>query len=228
MTEYFDIRHRLEQLADDDYKSFHAKITPTSKPILGVRVPLLRALAKEILRHDWRLWLNKAPNHYFEEISLKGFVIGYAKIHISERMRLISWFLPYIDNWATCDTFVATLRLNDDEKDTFWNYIEPMMFSGEEFTARFAIVSAFSLFVDDKHIALILSNFNSITHQGYYVKMAMAWAISALAVNNPDVVEKYLNDNRLDDFTHNKAIQKCCESFRISADQKTKWKALKR
>lgn len=228
MSEYFNARHRLEELADENYKEFQAKITPTAKPILGVRVPLMRTLAKEILHYDWRSWLVNSPNDYFEEISLKGFVIGYAKISIIERIELTTWFLPYIDNWATCDSFVATLRFKNEEKDSFWHFIEPLMFSDYEFTARFAIVAALSLFNDEAYLPTITSSFDHISHEGYYVKMAVAWAISALAVDNPDDIERYLKHNNLDIFTHNKAIQKCCESFRIPSNKKTIWKTLKR
>ena len=104
------IREELEKKADEEYREFHSKLLPGTENILGVRIPELRKIAKRMVKDDWRFYLNEAPDKYYEEDMLRGFIIGYADMIFEERMRVIADFIPSIQNWAVCDSFCSTLK----------------------------------------------------------------------------------------------------------------------
>jgi Predicted DNA alkylation repair enzyme len=224
----FDSRKALTLLAENDYRKFSQALTPNVSNVLGVRVPHVRDMAKDIVKTDWIAWLQESPCDYLEEKSLRGFVICYAKIPLTEKLALLKAFIPIIDNWATCDTVVSSLKLKKGEKPIVWDFIQPYFSSDEEFEIRFAVVMSLAKFIDEDHIDALLEIYNGIKHGGYYVKMAVAWALSVCYVKFPDKTILFFKSNSLDDFTHNKAIQKCMESFRVSKEQKSLLKFLKK
>ena len=160
---------------------------------------------------------------------LQGMLIGFIKnTDIKEVLEAIKNFIPKIDNWAVCDIFCAGLKAVNKNKDTFWNFIQKYLKSKKEFELRFALVIILDYFIDDKHIKDALNIFDNIKHDGYYVKMAIAWAISVAFVKFPETTIIYLKNNNLDDWTYNKALQKICESLRVSKETKKIIKAMKR
>ena len=222
------IREDLLNLADKKYKEFHSGLCPNTDNIIGVRVPILRNYAKELVKHDWKNYLRTAKCDYYEEIMLQGMVIGLAKMDIKECLQDIKQFVPKIDNWAICDVFCAGLKITNKNLEEMWKFIQKYLNSNKEFELRFGIVMLLDYYIKEEYINEVLEIFNKIKHEGYYVKMAVAWAISVACVKFPKETMKLLQNNNLDNFTYNKAIQKCIESYRIEDKQKELLRKMKR
>lgn len=214
--------------ADEQYRVFMLKLIPKKYNILGVRLPALRNIAKRIAKADWRQFLQSAKDDYFEEVMLQGMVIGYAKAQLEEILGFIVIFVPKIDNWAICDSFCNGLKITNLYKDEMWDFIKQYIESDKEFEIRFGIVMFLSYFVDEKYIKDAFKYFDEIKNENYYVKMAVAWAISVYYVKLPDETMSYLKNNSLDDFTYNKALQKIIESLIVSEKEKQIIRNMKR
>jgi len=222
------IRQQLMEMADEGYRKFASSLIPNIDNLLGVRLPELRRLAKSIARGDWRAYIKHADNRYFEETMLQGLAIGYARADIEEKLRAVAEFVPRIDNWSVCDSFCTGLKFAKDHKRRVWDFLQPYLASDREYEIRFGVVMLLNYFTDDEYIDRVLAWCDRIRHDGYYVKMAVAWAISVCFVHAPQQTTAYLRNNTLDDFTHNKAIQKIIESLRVDAETKTTLRSLKR
>lgn len=224
----YDLRDKLFELSDDKFKTFHSRLCPNTDNMIGVRLPLLRQLAKEIAKGDWRNFLSNSKEEYYEEILINGLVIAYAKCDVEERLNYIESFVPKIDNWAICDSFCNTLKFVNKNKEIMWEFIQPYLKSYNEFEIRFAVVIILNYYITEDYIDLVLKTLDNIKHDGYYVKMAVAWAISMCFVKFEEKTMAYLKDNSLDDFTYNKSLQKICESLRIDKNTKELIKSMKR
>jgi Predicted DNA alkylation repair enzyme len=224
-----DIREELIKLEDKNYKEFNKKLCPdTQKPMLGVRVPELRRLARTILETiGIEEFLKIAGNDYFEEIILEGFIIAYSKISLEEKLNLIKKFIPKIDSWGICDTFVSTLKIKEKDLEKVWEFIISYTESENEFEVRFAVVMMLDYYIVDKYVDKVIKVLDRIKHDGYYVKMGIAWAISLVGIKFNDKAIQYLKNNNLDKFTYNKALQKLIESYRITSEQKEMFKKMK-
>lgn len=223
-----DIREELYGLADEDYKKFHSRLLPGTENILGVRIPELRKLAKKMVKEDWQDYFNSAPDKYYEEDMLRGFLVGYAKLSLTERLEYIRRFLPSISNWAVCDCFCSSLKFADKNREAVWEFLKPYFLSKKTYELRFAAVMALDYFTLPEYAKAVFEYFDGITNKDYYVQMGVAWAVSVFYVHMPEATEKYICSNKLDDFTHNKAIQKICESYRVDKAVKARLKTLKR
>lgn len=223
-----DIQRKLVELSEENYRRFQEKLIPQQSNILGVRIPILRKLAKEIVLGDWQEFLLNGKEDYFEEVMLKGIVIGIVKVSVEEKLEWIRWFVPKINNWAVCDSFCVGLKITKKHSDTMWGFIQPYLQSNQEFEIRFGVVMILSYFIEEKYLSKIFYHFNSIKHDGYYVKMAIAWAISMIYIHFPEETKKFLLSNELDDFTYNKSLQKIIESYRIDKQTKEEIRKLKR
>ena len=160
-------------------------------------------------------------DNYYEEIMLQGMLIGEAKEEFNIIIKYIENFIPKIDNWATCDTFCAGLKITKKNKEKMWNFLQRYLKSKKEFEVRFGIVMILDYFIDEKYLKKDFDIFNNIKVDKYYVQMAVAWAISICLVKYYDKTIKYLlKEADLDDFTYNKSIQKAIESYRITKEQK--------
>jgi len=222
------IKERLIYLADEDYRKFSSSITPGADNILGVRLPVLRKMAKEIARGDFRTYINEASSDTYEEKMLHGMVIGYVKADIDEILRLTKDFIPLIDNWAICDSFCSGLKITKLYKEKVWDFLQPYLYSDNEFEIRFAVVMIINYYINELYAPKAFKHFDRIRHEGYYAKMAVAWAISAYFAKLPEITLEYLKNNMLDDFTHNKSIQKIIESRRVDQATKEMLKNLRR
>lgn len=230
-----DVRDLLEQQADESYKKFNDKIIPGVKNAIGVRMAALKVLAKTIAKVDFDEYFQEV-NHgdskkiYYEEIMLWALTIGYIKVPAEERLKHIEEFIPKINNWAVCDSFCAGLKFTQKNKELVWKFIQPYLKDNREFYIRFGVVMLMDYFIDEEHIETNLDLLENINHEGYYVKMAVAWAISVCFVKFPEVTRKFFEEehNKLDDFTYNKAIQKIRESYRVSKADKDYLNQLKR
>lgn len=219
------IRKKIFKLADKKYKEFHSTLCPDTNNIIGVRVPILRNLAKEIVKEDFEIYLQNAKDDYYEEVMLQGMVIGLAKMDMKQTSKYLIKFIPKIDNWAICDIMVAGLKITKKYPKEMWEFLKPYLASNKEFELRFAIVMLLDFYITDEYIDSVLEILNQIKQESYYVKMAVAWAISIAFIKFEQKTMNFLKKNNLDDFTYNKALQKIIESYRV--DEKTKQKIRK-
>lgn len=222
------IRNQLLEHVDEKYQEFQSKLIPDTTNLLGVRLPVLRKMAKEIAKGEWQQFLEHAPEDYFEEVMLKGLVIGYLKLSLDEKLPWVEWFVPKIQNWSICDSFCSGIKISEKDRKKVWDFLMPYLNSSEEYEVRFGIVMLLNYFVEKEYIVMVLRLFNFIKHDGYYVKMALAWAISICYINYPDRTMGFLNNNELDSFTYNKSIQKIIESSRIDQETKDELRQMKR
>lgn len=220
----------LKPYIDNDYKKFHKKICQTKYEILGIKIPILRKIAKELVKqYDYLELLNNINNDYYECVMLKGLIIGNIKISFEERINLINEFLPLIDNWAICDIFISELKFIKEEPQLFLDYIEPFKNETSEYYLRFYIVSLLNYYINDKYIDYVLDSMLKIKSDYYYVKMAISWCLSICLIKYFDKTLEFLNQNKenIDKWTYNKALQKGMESFRINNENKKILKSMK-
>lgn len=218
----------LRGFIQEDYAAFSSSIIPGISNICGIRVPQLRKLAKEIVKGDWRSFLQVAKDDTYEEKLLQGIVIGYVKTNIKETISLIENYVETIDNWAQCDSFCSSLKITKTNQKQMLGLIKRCLTSQEEYTIRFAVVMLLNYYIEDDYLEFIFDTLNSITAEKYYVKMAVAWAVSICFVKFPEETEKFLLNNFLDNFTYNKSIDKIIDSRRVESVVKKKLKTMKR
>jgi 3-methyladenine DNA glycosylase AlkD len=222
------VQCRLRELAEPSLRAFASTIIPGAVNILGVRTPKLRDLAREICRDDWRAWLSLATEESHEETVLQAMVISQARMELEERLELVRSFIPKITTWGTCDVFCCGLKDAGKHPERFWDFIQPYLHDSREFHIRFGVVMMLAHFVTEPYLERILSLLDGIRHEGYYVKMAVAWAISACFIKFPDRTLPYLKENHLDNETFNKALQKIIDSFRVDPETKNVIRSLRR
>ena len=196
------IHEQLLALSEPEFQKFSSSLLPGTSNILGVRLPILRKLAKKIIRGDWRAYLASAQDQSFEEIMLQGMVIGYVRADLPELLH-------------------SGLKIAREEPEAIWNFIQPYLHTEREFEARFGVVMLLFYFIEERHIRRVLALLNQIPAKGYYARMAVAWAISICFVQFPELTMKYLKEeNSLDDFTYQKALQKITESNCVNSERK--------
>ena len=233
LEKYNELIEELNALADCKYREFHSKLIPgINSKLLGVRVPILRKVARRLAKGDFRGFIECAKSRYNEdniyEINmLMGMVIGLAVMDFDERLSLIDIFVPIIDNWAVCDIAIGDLKSVKDNKSKIYEYIQKYLNSDREYEVRFAVVVLMQYFIEDDYIEKVLQIYDNVEHEGYYVKMAVAWAISVCFVKYRELTMEYLYNNNLDDFTYNKSLQKIRESNRVSKEDKEWAKKMK-
>lgn len=210
------IRARLETMAAPELATFAASLIPGLQlPMLGVRIPALRRLARELAKADWRTVLTTAlPPDTFEQVMLRGLIIGYARMDWEERWLLVRQFLPLITNWSLCDTMCATLTDTRRHREQAWPRLLQDLESEEEFTQRFGTVMLMSHFMTPEHITPMLTAFAAMQPRGYYAEMGVAWAVSVCFVKHPDLTLPWLSEHRFGDQVHRLACRKILESLR--------------
>lgn len=222
------IREQLEQLKEPEYQAFTARLLPGIEPILGVRLPELRKIAKKLAKDNWQEYLEQASNDSMEEIMLQGMTLGYARGTLQQKESFLRKFIPKIDNWSVCDSCCATIKLAKEQPQEMWEFLQEYLHSEKEFEVRFGLVQLLNYYVNQEYLARVLEEIDSISNKAYYVQMAQAWAVSICYREFPEETEPFLKQNHLDDFTHNKALQKITESLKITKAQKEYIRSLKR
>ncbi len=221
------IQEKLFDLQDLGYKEFHSKLMPTvcKDKIIGVRVPQLRKLAKELNKSELKAeFLNTLPHKYYEEDNLHAFLIEQIKDYDECILRLDD-FLLFVDNWATCD--MMTPKVLGKNLALLYEKIVEWTKSEHTYTVRFAIVTLMKFFMDErleeKHLKLLLS----INSDEYYINMAIAWYLATALSSRWEIVVPYIESKKFNKWVHNKAIQKSVESYRITPEQKEYLRTLK-
>lgn len=223
-----NIKEQLATLAEEEYRLFSSSLIPNIDNVLGVRLPQLRTIAQELAKDNWQEYLQTALDDSFEEVMLQGMVIGYVKCPLEERFVYIEKFVPKINNWSVCDSFCTGLKFTKKHQKEVWDFLQPYFRSKQEYDIRFAVVMLLIYYVQENYIDEVLNILDSVRHDGYYVKMAVAWAISICYVKLPQATMIYLKDNHLDDYTYNKALQKITESLKVDKETKKLIRAMKR
>lgn len=223
------IRKKLEELSDEKYRKFHTSLCPKSNEILGVRVPILRNFAKEIIKEgNIEKYLENALDNSYEEILLQGMVLGLWKTDIENFAKYLEKFIPKINSWAVCDVSVAGFKITKKNMKYMWNFLQKYLKSNKEFELRFAIVMLLDFYITDEYINKVLQILNNVKSDEYYVKMAVAWTLQVAFVKFPNETMKLLKNNKIDDWTHNKALQKIIESYRVDENTKNEIRKMKR
>ncbi len=228
MDKKTSILEELEGLAEENYKTFNKKIIPTKQTTLGVRIPVLRKIAKRIVKENGVEFVQQDKNNVYEMIMLEGMVLSYMDKPFQELLPSIEAFLLKVDNWAQVDSTICDFKNIRKEKDEVLTVVTKWLESDEEFTARAALIILLAHFVDKDHLQLLFEISQKVEHQGYYVHMANAWLISCCMAKHPEETILFFKENSLDKKTHNKAIQKSRESFRVSTEHKKIINNLKR
>lgn len=252
-----NIRELLKDMAEPDYAKFSSSLLGREAVMLGVRLPKIRELAKKVAKAEGGEYLDSMLSEadaeqreeqtaggdpkargagnsadgilYMEELMLYGMVIGCMKEKLEELFPYIERYVARIDNWSLCDSFCAGLKQTKKQPERMWEFLQPYFKSDKEFDLRFGVVMLMDFYVTPEYIERLLQIFDGIHHEGYYVKMAVAWALSVCLVKQWDESFAYMAspENRLDEFTYSKTVQKCRESYRLTAEQKESLTALK-
>ena len=223
-----EVKNELFRLQDLDYQKFHSNLCPGTTNIIGVRVPKIRLLVKDLLKKDYKCYLDNVDNKYYEETMVEGLIIATSKMTIEEKIFYLDKFVPKIDNWAICDTVCSSFKLKEKDLDKVWKYILKYKNSKNEFELRFMIIMMMDYFLIDEYIDEVLVVIDSIKIDYYYTNMAIAWLISVLYVKDKNKTLDYLNMCNLSDFTYNKSLQKIIESNRVSNEEKRIIRTMKR
>ena len=223
-----EIRKDLFNMQDKKYKEFHSSLSPNVDNIIGIRVPVLRNYAKEVIK-KYNQEEIKIGDKYYEELLLQGMIIGLQnKESIENIIVKVNKFVPKINSWGVCDTFCAGLKITKKYQKEMFRVIEKYLKSNKEYELRFAIVMLLDYYINDEYIDTVLKILNTIKLDKYYVQMANAWAISICLVKYYEKTVEFLENCNLDNFTYNKAIQKAIESYRITDKQKEDLRKMKR
>jgi 3-methyladenine DNA glycosylase AlkD len=222
------IKEQLELQREPQFQKFTASLLPGIEDILGVRLPTLRKMAQQLAKGDWQTYLQSACDDSFEEIMLQGMVLGYAKGDLQVKEPFLRAFLPKINNWSVCDSTCSTLKLAKTQPEPFWDFLLEYLHSSQEYDVRFALVQMLDYYVNEDYLARVLEAIDSVNLPFYYVQMAQAWAVSICYREFPKETLPFLKENHLDDFTHNKALQKITESLKVPKKAKAYIRTLKR
>lgn len=218
------VREELQNNIDEKYRQFHASLVPGIEHFLGVRVPILRRIAKTIAKDDVLSFIEDADMSSYEECMIRGMLIGYAKFSVEEQKQQLREFVPYINNWAVCDCCCATYKFMKDNQAEWFVFLDSYLQTTEIYQIRFAVVCMLDFFINEDYIDGVLQRLLHISSEEYYVKMAVAWALSICFIKFPQKTERILENSELDCETRQKAVQKIRESFRVSKEEKARLK----
>lgn len=222
-----EIREELSAQKDIAYRDFQAKLIPTidKEIVIGVRTPALRKMAKQLAkREEIGEFLGVLPHTYFDENQLHAFIIAQRK-DFTQCMAELSMFLPYVDNWATCDQLSP--KVFQKHRQELLPYIREWLASDHTYTARFGIGMLMGHFLDEDFDRIYPDMVSKVRSEEYYVNMMIAWYFATALAKQYEAVLPYIEEKKLADWTHNKAIQKAVESYRITPEQKEYLRGLK-
>ena len=231
---FLEVRKELLKKSEKNLGEFSKKLCPGNKEeILGIRIPKLREMAKEIVKQDGFKYLEESKSFkqekFMEEILLEGLVIAYTKIDIDKKLELIKEFVPKINNWMINDSFCPSLKIKKQDLEKVWVFIMPYLESKQEFEVRFGVIMMFDYFIIDEYVDKVIENVDKIQNTKYYAEMAIAWLVAEIGIKYNDKAMKYLKGkNNLSKFSYNKALQKMRESYRIPKEQKEELQKMKR
>lgn len=222
---YKDFIEYLLSLKDEKYKEMQMKIIKNENiKIIGIRIPILKKIAKEISKNNYNDFIKYNKHTYLEENILHGLILGYIKEDKEKLIKKIENFIPYIDNWETCDTVCANLKQfkNIDKK------IINKLIKGNSWSQRFSLVLLIDHYIKKENLDYIFKTCTDIKTDEYYVKMAISWLLSICYIKYTKETLNFLKKANLDKFTYNKTISKICDSKRIDKIEKEKIKLMRK
>ncbi len=221
-----ELQGELFKLQDKEYGDFHSRIVPDipRENIIGVRMPLLKKLAAKYSKTDVSGFLTSLPHRYIEENNLHAEFINRIK-DIDECLSALRKFLPYVDNWATCDMLAP--KVFQKHKDAALKFSEECHSSSHTYTIRFGTAILMKWFLDDDFDVKYAERAAAVCSEEYYVNMMIAWYFATALAKQYDAILPFIEQHKLDKWTHNKAIQKAIESYRITPEQKDFLRSLK-
>ncbi len=222
-----NLQIELFKLQDLKYKEFHQKLMPTVNPdkVIGIRTPVLRKFAKVFgKKEEAESFLKKLPHKYYEEDNLHAFLLEEIKDY-EKLIEELNIFLPFVDNWATCD--MMRPKIFKKHKDELLKDIYRWLDSKDTYTIRFAVNCLMNNYLEEDFKPEYLWWVKNIESEEYYINMVRAWYFATALAKQYDETVKILENNTLDKWTHNKTIQKAIESYRITNEQKAYLKTLK-
>lgn len=225
---YEEFLKTLYSLQDLKYKQFHSKLIMSDK-LIGVKTPELKKIAKVIAKSNYLEFFKENRHELYEENLVHGLILGYLKLDYEKLKPLVNEFIPYIDNWAVCDMTVANLKVykKNKTKDIVFNDIKKYITDDSIWINRFGYVLLLNYYIEEEYISEIFKLCKNYKNE-YYVKIAIAWLISMCYIKFSDRTLAFLKKNKLDTWTHNKAIQKIIESTRVSIEDKKILRGLKK
>lgn len=225
--DYSNLVSYLKEISESKYMEFSKKLTPGVDDILGIRVPVLRDIAKKIAKGNVKEYLALAGNSWHEEIQLHGLVIGYSKLPFGDVLTALDNFIPNINNWANCDVVCSNLKVFQKNRAEGFTYLENKLNSDNPWQIRFVLIQYLAHYLCDEFIDKVLEKCLEVKSDHYYVKMGNAWLLSTAYIKYPEKTLPLLEKNLLDSWTHNKTIQKIIESNRVDKAAKDEIRKLK-
>lgn len=217
---YGEIKEYIKNNQDLKYRDFHCRLSPDIPDITGVRVPVIKELAKKIVSDGADNFLKQCTFSSYEERLLYGIVIGSLKTDFNSVAKLIRLFIPQINSWGVCDTFCASLKITKKHMPEMLGIIKTELSSDKTYSKRFAVVMLLDYYITDQYTNEVLSLYDSVKSDEYYVNMAIAWGISVCFIKQRDKTVSYMHQNTLNRFTVNKAVQKIRESLRVTTEDR--------
>lgn len=225
--ELAEVNKRLEELSGVNSK-YYGNVIPGKKPDMGVRIPELRKLAKEIARGDYKKFLEENPLETFEHETLQAFVIGYAKDEIDVLLDYVKKFIPMIHDWSVNDSLCQNFKIARKYQREVYDFLMEYTDSEEEYEVRVVSVMLMSHFLNDEYIDRVIGVLDGLKCRDYYSQMGVAWAVATVMAKYRDKCFAYMKESHLDDWTYNKAIQKMLESYRVTEEDKLILRNMKR
>ncbi len=224
-----NLRQQLHNLKDDAYLEFSSKLNPGIK-VMGVRIPILRKIAKNYLKNPDAATLlispySKNDDPFLEELMIAAILI--ANLKINDRFEKINYFFRYLKGWSLCDLLCAELKDARNNLDLYWNFVYPKFFCKESEQQRFAAVMSLNYFTEKKYLRKILKAISHKEYTDYYVSMGVAWLVATLFVKYPDRIYFFLKEKNLYSLTHKQALQKILDSYKVTVEQKALIRKLK-
>lgn len=222
-----NITEKLLSLQDVEYKAFHSRLMPTvdENRVIGIRIPVLRKLAKELTADEAKAFLQSLPHFYYEENNLHAFLVERIGDY-DECIKAVNEFLPFVDNWTTCDSLRP--KVLKKHLPELLEQIKIWINSGNTYTVRFGLEMLMCYYLDEAFTPGYLTLAASVKSEEYYVNMMLAWFFATALAKQYASTVTFIENNKLNIWVHNKTIQKATESYRISDGQKEYLKKLKR
>lgn len=215
---YKEFVELLKSLQDLKYREFHSGLTNTNLSIIGVRVPILRNIAKKILKTDVEKFFEVIGNEYYEEVFIEGIVLANSSEEILDKY--LMHFIRKVDNWAICDSFCSSLKIVNKKQGKYWIYFTGLIDPENEFQTRVSLIVLMNYYLNDNYIDRVLKIVSSINSDYYYINMAISWLLSVAIINYKDKVIELLESRSLSKFVQNKTISKIQDSYRVDKDLK--------
>lgn len=223
---YKELVEYLISLSDLEYKKFNLRIISSKYEMLGIRIPILRKLAKEISKTDFIPLLELLYDKYFEIVMLEGLLISYIDDFEDFQNKLVKYALK-VDNWAICDTVASSLKIINKNKDKSLNLVDTLIRDKHEYSKRFGFVILLDFYVEKEYLSDIFNYINSCKVDDYYVNMAISWLLCECYVKFTNETFKYIKEANLNDFIIRKTISKVNDSYRVSKEDKERLRELK-